>query len=97
MKYIKAKPIEDLVSEYLRFSGLETPLLEHRLMDKAWPAVVGKDVEACTRSLKIFNQVLYVKVDSAVVRQELLMQRTSLVHRLNAYVDAYVISDIRFS
>ncbi len=97
MKYVKTKPISDILREYMRMQGLETPLLQHRLIEKGWPAVVGKEVEAATSSIKIYNQVLYVRLRSAVLRQELMMQRTLLVQRLNAYVDAFIISDIHFS
>lgn len=96
MKYVKAKPIADILRDYMRQEGLETPLLQHRLIEKAWPAVVGEDVVAETSSIKIYNQVLYVHLRSAVLRQELMMQRTALVQRLNSYVSAFIISDIRF-
>ena len=49
-----------------------------------------------TKELKIYNQVLFVKVTSSVLRQELLMNRKSLVKRLNDHVKAQVITDIVF-
>ena len=97
MKYVKARPINDLLNEFLREEGLETPLLEHRLMTQAWPAVVGEYAAEQTEDLCIKNQTLYARISSAVVRQELHMQRTDLVRRLNEYVDAFVIAEIRFS
>lgn len=97
MKYVKARPVVDIVREYMRNAGLETPLLQHRLIDKAWPAVVGNDVVAQTQSIRIYNEVLYVQLRSAVLRQELMMRRTEIVRQLNAYVDAFVISDMRVS
>ena len=97
MKYNKARPIDNLLHEFLRTEGLETPLLEHRLTTQAWPAVVGEYAAAQTESLRISNQTLYARINSPVVRQELHMQRTELVRRLNEFVDAFVIADIRFS
>ena len=97
MKYVKARPISDLINEFLRNEGMETPLLEHRLMTQAWPAVVGEYAAEQTEELRIKNQTLYARISSAVVRQELHMQRTELVRRLNEFVDAFVIADIRFS
>ena len=97
MKYVKARPISDLINEFLRNEGLETPLLEHRLMTQAWPAVVGEYAAEQTEELRIKNQTLYARISSGVVRQELHMQRTELVRRLNEFVDAFVIADIRFS
>jgi hypothetical protein len=40
--------------------------------------------------------VLFVTVTSSVLRQELLMNRRSLVAKLNAFVNAQVITDIVF-
>ena len=97
MKYIKPRPVDDLLREFLRTEGLETPLLEHRLMHQAWPQMVGQYAAENTESLRIFNQVLYVRLKSAVLRQELHMQRSELVRRLNEAVDAFIIADIRFS
>lgn len=97
MKYVKARPFGDLLNEFLREEGLETPLLEHRLVTQAWPAVVGDYANEHTESLRVSNQTLYACISSPVVRQELHMRRTELVHRLNEFVDAFVIADIRFS
>ena len=97
MKYVKPQPITDILHEFLREEGLETPLLEHRLMTQAWPAVVGEYVAGQTEELRIKNQTLYARISSPVVRQELHMQRTDLARRLNEYVDAFVIAEIRFS
>ncbi|MCH5178477.1 MAG: DUF721 domain-containing protein [Prevotellaceae bacterium] len=97
MKYVKPRLVNDLLHEFLREEGIETPLLEHRLMTQAWPQVVGDYANQCTESLRIYNQVLYARIKSPVVRQELHMQRSELVRRLNEVVDAFVIADIRFS
>ena len=36
----QAKQIHEILGQYLRRSGLETPLLQHRVID-AWDEVVG--------------------------------------------------------
>jgi hypothetical protein len=58
--------------------------------------VLGHSVCTYTKDLKIYNQVLFVTVTSSVLRQELLMNRRSLVAKLNEYVKAQVITDIVF-
>ena len=95
MKRGETKSIAELVRVMCREEGLETPLNEYRLIN-AWPKVLGESVCAYTKDLKIYNQVLFVTVTSSVLRQELLMNRRSLVARLNDYVKAQVITDIVF-
>ena len=79
----------------LRENGLETPLLEHRLLN-AWPQVAAPWGERYTTQRFIRNQVLWVKVTSPALRQDLTMLRATLVQKLNAAVGAQVITDIRF-
>lgn len=95
MKRGETKSISELVRAMCREEGLETPLNEYRLL-QAWPKVLGPAVQSYTKNLNIHNQVLYVSVTSSVLRQELHMNRKVLVHKLNAFVKANVITDIVF-
>ena len=90
------KSIKDLVMSNLRENGLETPLLQKRLVD-AWPEVAGPSVARFTREVSIYNQVLYVKLSSPVLRTELSMRRQSYIDKLNHIVGARIITDIRFN
>ena len=90
------KSIKDLVMSNLRENGLETPLLQKRLVD-AWPEVAGPSVARFTREVTIYNQVLYVKLSSPVLRTELSMRRQSYIDKLNHVVGARIITDIRFN
>ncbi len=95
MKRTNTEPIGELLRQYLRQQGLESPLNEYRLM-QGWAHVMGPIVARYTRDLSIHNQTLYVQLSSPAVRQELTMQRRELVERLNAYVGAQVVCDIVF-
>ena len=95
MKRGEIKSIAELVRATCREEGLETPLNEYRLI-QAWPKLLGSAVQSYTKELYIRNQVLYVSVTSSVLRQELLMNRKSLVRQLNEHVQAQVITDIVF-
>lgn len=90
------KNIKDLVMQNLRENGLETPLLQKRLVD-AWPEVAGPSVARFTREVYIYNQVLYVKLSSPVLRTELSMRRQTFIDKLNQIVGARIITDIRFN
>lgn len=89
------KEIKELVMQSLRDNGLETPLLQKRLID-AWPEVAGEQVARYTKDVSIYRQVLYVSLTSPALRLELAMRRKLLVDSLNGKVGATIISDIRF-
>mgnify|MGYP003520729645 CR=1 FL=1 len=95
MRRTKSEPVGELIRQYLRQQGLESPLNEYRLV-QGWPHVMGPIVARYTRDITIRNQTLHVQLTSPVIRQELMMQRRELTARLNAYVGAQVIADIEF-
>ena len=85
MKRNNAEQIGELIRHYLRQESLESPLNERRLT-----------IASYTRELYIKNQVLYVHLTSAALRQELMMGRELLVRNLNRHVGAQVITNIIF-
>ena len=87
--------INSIVHRILREQGLETPLLQRRLI-ASWPQVAGEAVARYTTSLAISNQTLVVKLSIPALRADLSMRRQELVGLLNAYVGSQVIADIRF-
>lgn len=93
MKKTDSEKVGGVILQYLREYGLETPLNEHRLI-QAWDKVLGSAVSRYTKELRIYNQVLFVTVSSAALRNELMMRRTELVARLNAEAGAQVITQI---
>ena len=86
--------ISDLIMRNLRAQGLETPLLQKRLIE-AWPEVAGE--ARFTTGVTIYNQTLFVRLSVPALRADLSMRRQEFVKKLNAHVGAQIISDIRFS
>ncbi len=91
----EVQSIKDLVMRNLRIQGLETPLLQKRLVE-AWPEVAGAAIARYTTDVSIYNQTLYVHVTMPALRSDLSMRRMDFVKRLNDFVGTQIISDIRF-
>ena len=66
----KPQEVEDLVRQILRANGLETPLLQRRLL-QAWDDVAGPAVAQYTEEKHIKKQTLWVKILSPAVRADL--------------------------
>lgn len=92
----KEQAIKDLILYSLRAQGLETPLLQKRLIE-AWPIVAGEAIARYTTDVRILNQTLYVRLRIPALRADLSMRRQEFVKRLNEYVGNQVITDIRFN
>lgn len=87
--------MDSLLVKYLRTAGLETPLLQRRLV-AAWPDVMGVAVTRNTGNIFISNQTLVVEINNSALRAELSMMRKDIAERLNRHVGAHVIVDVKF-
>jgi hypothetical protein len=90
----EVKSINDILQQFLRKEGLETPLQQKRLID-AWDSVAGPMVARYTQEKFIKNQILFVKITNPALRQDLSMMRQQLTRRMNEVVGSSVISDVR--
>lgn len=91
----REQAIRDLILRNLRAQGLETPLLQKRLIE-AWPVVAGEAIARYTTEVSIRNQTLFVRLRVPALRADLSMRRQEFVDLLNKYVGNQVIADIRF-
>lgn len=91
----EVKSLKDVILFALRKQGLETPLLQRRLLE-AWPDVAGNVIASYTRNVYIRNQTLFVALANPALRADLSMMRQQYVQRLNAAVGSQVICDIKF-
>lgn len=87
--------IDELLPKLLRAEGMETPLLQLRIIE-AWDKVMGKNIGDMTGNKFIKNQTLFVKITSPALKQDLSMMKSRIVKRLNEAVHAQVIMDIHF-
>lgn len=87
--------IDGLVQVIMRNYGLETPLLQRRLIN-SWEEIAGPLVARYTSEKVIKNQTLFVKILNPALRADLSMQKSEFVRKLNEHVGAQIIADIRF-
>lgn len=95
MIHTKAQPMRDILLDYLRKEGLETPLLEFRIT-QAWVEVMGETINRYTRQVFVRDRQLKVQLTSAPLRQNLMMEHKRIAQKLNDYVGSFVISDVSF-
>ncbi|MBO4641521.1 MAG: DUF721 domain-containing protein [Bacteroidaceae bacterium] len=91
----KAVELGDLVHQFLRAEGLETPLNEYRAV-RSWPEIAGPNIQKYTGDVFVKNGILNIKIKSPALRQNLNMNRTVFAQRINEHVGAQVITEVRF-
>jgi len=93
MRKSNTQTIGAVISEYLKALDIDHKLQEIRLMD-SWPNVVGLTIAKKTDKLYIKNRVLFVYMNSSIMRSELLRIRESLPKALNEMAGAKIIEEV---
>ena len=52
---------------------------------QAWDELMGPSIVRQTTKKKVQNQILYVQLESAVVRKELLMVKSKIISSINEH------------
>jgi predicted nucleic acid-binding Zn ribbon protein len=95
MSQSNEQSIGDVIREFLHAYDLEDQMNETRLIH-SWEKVAGKLVARHTQNLHIRNKVLFVKIDSPALKNELNYSRGKILEMLNKAVKSKVIEDIVF-
>lgn len=72
---------------------LKSRIAEHRVL-RAWKEILGEGVSKYTSSLYIKRGVLFVHLNSSVLRAELMLNKKGLIEKLNEYAEMDIIRDI---
>ena len=96
MRRSNTTKISEVIQDYLSSLNIDKKLKERQIIH-SWEEVLGKNISDVTRNLYIKNGVLYISLNSSIVRHELLMLKTGLIKALNDKVGEEIIKDIRFS
>ena len=93
MERRKEIKLGDALRFWLRQEGIETPLNEFRAKE-AWYELMGPGISRYTDSVEVRGGVMYIHVTNAALRNELMMNRSTLVARINNHIKAQVIQSI---
>jgi predicted nucleic acid-binding Zn ribbon protein len=94
MKRTDSKHISELLQGFYDANPeLRQKLMEMRIV-RAWGEVLGQSTLQATQNLYVKNGVLYVSVNSSVLRNELWLNRERLKKCLNDHAGMEVISDL---
>ena len=93
MRRSKTISLAEALNDYIKEMNLGSKLSEVAVIN-SWEEIVGKAISSRTTKIFIKNGVLYVHLNSSVVRNELLMLREAIREKLNQKAGSEVIKDI---
>ncbi|PYF70758.1 DUF721 domain-containing protein [Pedobacter nutrimenti] len=84
--------------------GIEKLLSVYKLRGKfdqtsvvaLWPEIMGKAIGNRTTTIYVANKKLFVRIESSVIKNELLMVRTGIIQKINERTGSEVITEIVF-
>ena len=85
--------LKEVIDKLLKVYKLDEKLAERKLI-ASWESVMGVMIAKHTKDLYIKHKQLFVTLDSAALRNELLLARTKIVKMLNDEVGTEVINDV---
>ena len=90
MKHLK-KAIEEAIDS----AGIKSALSQEAAV-ALWGSIVGEAVSSVTKAERVESGTLIVKVETAVWRQELHMQKEEIINKVNKKIGTRAIREIRF-
>jgi predicted nucleic acid-binding Zn ribbon protein len=93
MRRSKTISLAEAMQDYIKEMNIGPKLKEVSLLG-SWETMVGKAISSRTSKVYIKDKVLFVHLNSSIVRNELLMIREALRERLNSQAGEEVIKDI---
>ena len=74
--------MKDAVKVFLKAQGLESEYKEKEVVGK-WEDLVGRPIALRTEKIVIKNSVLYLKINSSVMRDELFQRKSKIIELIN--------------
>ncbi|QEC77589.1 DUF721 domain-containing protein [Mucilaginibacter ginsenosidivorax] len=62
----------------------------------AWPELVGKSVANRTKELFIRDKKLFLRIESSVIKHELMLMRSQIIDKINAEAKGVLVEEIVF-
>lgn len=85
----------DVVDKLMKAYRLDGKLKEIDVLSK-WEEMMGRAVFLRTKNIYIKNKVLYLELDSSVMRDELQHGKTIIIQRVNETAGSEIITDVWF-
>jgi len=92
----ESTPMSEVVDKLLRAYQLKGKMTELDVLNH-WEEMMGKAVAMRTTDLKIREKILYISLNSSVMRDELLHGKQVIIERVNQQAGFRIIEDVWFS
>jgi predicted nucleic acid-binding Zn ribbon protein len=89
------KPLKEAIEQMLHVYKLRRKFDETSLI-VAWPEMMGNAVANRTKDIFIRDRKLFIRLESAVIKNDLMMMRSNIIEKMNEKAGSSIIDEIIF-
>ena len=95
MRKANDKSLKEAIEQMLQVYKIkkrydETSVIAH------WPELVGKMVANRTKELYVHDKKLFLRIESSVIKNELLLMRNQIINKINEEAKGTLVEEIIF-
>lgn len=95
MRKTNDKTLKDAIEQMMQVYKIKRKFDETGIT-AAWPGLVGKSVANRTKELFIRDRKLFLRLESSVIKNELMLVRSQIVEKINEQSGSDLVEDIIF-
>ncbi|WP_184544330.1 DUF721 domain-containing protein [Mucilaginibacter sp. FT3.2] len=95
MRKTNDKPLKEAIEQMLNVYKIKRRYDETAVV-AAWPDLVGKSVANRTKELFIRDKKLFLRIESSVIKNDLVMMRTQIINKINEEAKSILVEEIIF-
>ena len=89
-----ALSLGDAINQYLKYFKIEEKFNQTALLSQ-WEQIVGRTIASRTEQIYIYKKVLYLKLNSAPLKNELILNKQKLIELIQKEIGIGVVEDIK--
>ena len=95
MRKANDKSLKDAIEQMLQVYKIKRRYDETAII-AAWPDLVGKSVANRTKEIYIHDKKLFLRIESSVIKNELLMIRSQIIDKINENAKSILVEEVIF-
>ncbi len=95
MRKANDKSLKEAIEQMMQVYKIKRKFDETGIIAQ-WPELVGKPVANRTKELFIHDKKLFLRVESSVIKNELVLMRSQIIEKINTEAKSVLIEDIIF-
>ena len=95
MRKANDKSLKEAIDQMLQVYKIKRRFDETAVI-ASWPQLVGKSVANRTKELFIHDKKLFLRIESSVIKNELMLMRTQIIDKINEEAKGIIVEEIIF-